>query len=226
MNQAPTVAQLSSSDEVLNSHMQYWYDLLFRGVRRGQDAMVMVARIEVEQKEIPDELGVEIRREWEKQLTDDDEGAMRSALISSGIRHHEYRTWVMNNERSLENQQQQQVRVHYNERLDRDLDRLLADKEQNMRIHLSHLEGLMIKMLREGRMNKSRSYHERLGKLWSKLRKEEKANGVVSAPLQDEIIRVPNQRRQSIEVIDAAALAVNGSGMNFWSEKLREFRLR
>lgn len=213
MNQARTEAHPSSSDEVLNSQIQYWYDLLFWGVRRGEDEILMLARIEIDQKEIPGELGVEIRREWEKQWTDDDEEAARSALLSSAIRHYEQGTWEMNNERSLGNQQQQ-VRVDYNARLDRDLNRLLVDKEQKMRIHLSHLEGLMIQLLRDGKMKTSRLYYERLGKLWSNLRKEEKASGAVSAPLRDDISSVPNQRRQSIEAINAAAIAVSDSKIN------------
>lgn len=50
MNQAPTEAQPSNSDEVLNSNMQYWYDLLFWGLMGGEDEMLMLTRVEIEQK--------------------------------------------------------------------------------------------------------------------------------------------------------------------------------
>lgn len=50
MNQAPTEAQPLNSDEVLNSNMQYWYDFLFWGVMRGEDKMLMLTRVEIEQK--------------------------------------------------------------------------------------------------------------------------------------------------------------------------------
>lgn len=75
-----------------------------------------------------------------------------------------------------------------NERLLRDLDSLLVDKEQKMEVYLYYLESSMIESIRVGKMKASSLYLERLGKLWPKPRKEEGVDGVVSTRLPKTLV--------------------------------------
>lgn len=166
-------------------HMQYWFDLFLSGVMRGVDATLMLLRIEIEQTKISDQLGIEVRRAWRCYRTGNHDGFPVS--VSDYLRNF----------------------GEVEQRFLRDLDRLLADKGPKMRIYLYQLEKLMINSVRDGKISESCAVCEKLTTLWLRLREEEIADAVAVIRQKDGISCAPNQRKQSLEDIQADWNAVS-----------------
>ncbi|MCJ1263485.1 hypothetical protein MMC22_003355 [Lobaria immixta] len=166
-------------------HMQYWFDLFLSGVMRGVDATLMLLRIEIEQTKISDQLGIEVRRAWRCHRTGNHDGFPVS--VSDYLRSF----------------------GEVEQRFLRDLDRLLADKGPRTRIYLYQLEKLMVNSVRDGKTSESCAVCEKLTTLWLRLREEEIADAIAVIRQKDGISCAPNQRKQSLEDIQADWNAVS-----------------
>lgn len=173
-------------------HVQYWFDLFLSGVMQGVDATLMLLRIEIEQTKISNQFGIEVRRAWKCHRTGNHEGFPVS--VSDYLRDFS----------------------EIDQRFLRDLDRLLADKGPKTRIYLHQLEGLMINSVRDGNISKSCVFCEKLSTLWLRLREEEIADAIALIRRQDGISCAPNQRKQTLEDIQADWNAVSDLEISDW----------
>ncbi|MCJ1264661.1 hypothetical protein MMC22_004535 [Lobaria immixta] len=109
-------------------HVEFWNDLFVVGIFRGEDAILMALRIEIEIISIPDkDLATKVRGTWSRFRSEiEEQGRQISLSLGPSYRLEE---------NSLTDE--------YAKQLYRDVDRMLADKKQKTRAYLHDLKTVM-----------------------------------------------------------------------------------
>ncbi|MCJ1267703.1 hypothetical protein MMC22_007589 [Lobaria immixta] len=175
-------AQHLRSDPVL-WHRKYWFNIFIAGVMRGEDARLMLVRMEFEQNKVPGKLGIETRRDFKRWRSNDEK---------------EDRDTVINCISRLEDPKFKQPVIQ--ELCNRDLDTMLVDKGQKMETYLHHLEEWMINGIRVGEYMLAFIIGRNLLKLRKAFKGEKKEE---RRRLDHGLSAAPNQRRQTPEDIQA-----------------------
>ncbi|MCJ1267079.1 hypothetical protein MMC22_006964 [Lobaria immixta] len=160
-------------------HMRYWLNLNTVAILRGEDAMLMSLRIDMEQHNILDhELKSQVLAEW----------------IPHRIAHQEecLRSW---RQKTLETEEAQPYL--------RDINRMLVGKERKTRYYLRRMEILMVTSLRVANIETSRGFFEKLSQLYDKLQKEARADAEARNQAPSGTHGVHNHAAQALEVIEA-----------------------
>lgn len=131
-------------------HLEYWLSLTVIGILRGEDAMLMFLRVEIEHSKMADQ-------EMKSRLDD----AWNQHLIAHIETHMQLWNLI-----SLESGAAK--------RYLRDLDRLLVDKGAKARTYLGQMESLMLDDVRAGRVGRAREILEMLGQIYQRLQAEER----------------------------------------------------
>lgn len=137
-------------------HVEYWNNLFVVGIFRGEDEILMHLRIEIEISNIPEgNLAIKLRRTWSK---------FRSVIEEQGKLIRSYLGPYLLEEKSLTDE--------YTKQLFRDVDRMLADKEQKTTADLLRLKSLMSTAFRVGDTETGIDLGERILDLNQRLCKE------------------------------------------------------
>ena len=137
------------ADDPLTWHLRYWLSLAVIGLLRGEDAVLMNFRIEMEHFKI---------RDLE----------LRDALII------DWRTYRVANYAACQEHWGQQT-LESEEAMPylRDIDRMLVDKGRKARDHLRRLESAMGSFLRAREIDIARAMVEKIAQIYQKLEEEE-----------------------------------------------------
>lgn len=150
---------------------------------RGEDARLMLFRMEFEQNKVPGKLGVETRRDFNRWRSNDEK---------------EDRDTVINSISRLEDPKHKQPVIQ--ELCNRDLDTMLVDKGQKMETYLHHLEEWRIRWIQVGEYMVAFKIGRNLRKLRKAFKGEKKEE---RRRLDHGLSATPNQRRQTPEDIQA-----------------------
>ena len=114
-------------------HVEYWNDLFVVGIFRGEDAILMALRIEIEINNIPEkDLATKVDHTWNKFRSQiEEQGRLISSFLGPSYRLEE-----------------NMLTDEYAKQLFRDVDRMLADKKQKTRAYLLDKKTMMSNYLR------------------------------------------------------------------------------
>lgn len=172
-------------------HKKYWFCLFIYGVLRGEDARLMLVRIEFEQSKVPGKLGIEIRRNFKQwRILEKSEHCTRNTVVRAINR--------------CENPNLKKPDTV--ERYNRDLNTMLVDKGQKMKTYLHHLEDQMINCVLTGEFEAAFKIGWNLVKLRRAFRGEKKE---ARRRLYHGLSATPNRRRQTRKAIQVAWLDVS-----------------